>query len=324
MIPATDEDRLKSKIYRELEGECPDYHELIKRCRVKYEEKNNFDNKPGTNSKHWFSKIIPTLDEQLLSYAFTHHSTPIKNQRDVDAKALKAIKKYTHSKGSDRASMHYFRIYNDIKRALGDFLTGNYYIDNVAEDETLEKSLNELILEEDPRSPATCRRPDRVGGGFASMQPPSNNNWIGSRAAKFSHTASAAAKSGATPRASRIPPPLLARASADIGRSDEPGRRRRRRNRSPRLAGPPRTAPLGAPTTTLQLFPERFSILHVLPPSHDFGERVRLLRDHGFPVPYRNCSMGQVKRQLPRCGRLATFAAPLRKPFPKKDLRFST
>ena len=128
MIPATDEDRLKSMIYRQLDGSDDklDYSGYVKMCRSKYEEEKYAGHKLRFNPK-------TTLEEELLSFAYSYHnSTPDKHRR-IDARALKAIKKHNGCTGTDHIAMHFFRVYNDIKRVVADFLSGYYYVEHVGE-----------------------------------------------------------------------------------------------------------------------------------------------------------------------------------------------
>ncbi len=141
MIPATDEDKLKSMIYRQLDGSNDklDYSEYLRLCRTRYEEEKHAERKTRFNLK-------TTLDEELLSFAYSYHNSTPDKHRGVDLGALKAIKKHNKCSGRDPIVVHFFRIYNDLKRIVADFLSGNYHIDNGEEDGTIGESVQKNLL----------------------------------------------------------------------------------------------------------------------------------------------------------------------------------
>jgi hypothetical protein len=130
MIPATDEDRLKSGIYRKVEGLCgkTDYFEYAMLCRKRYEEENHKEKEPRFSFR-------ATLDEELLHLAYSHYNSKPDKHRKIDARALKSIKKHNRCSGTDPVARHFFRVYNELKRSVADFLLGNYYLEYVEEDE---------------------------------------------------------------------------------------------------------------------------------------------------------------------------------------------
>ncbi len=135
MIPATEEDRLKSRIYYRVGlVNGGNYSDYIRECRKKFEEEK-YLSKPVAS--------VTSLEDELLSLAYSFVKTLEGKQRRVDARALKSIKKYLKCSGKDPIVVHFFRIYNDIKRALPDFLSVHYYIDDCLED---GREIAEIIL----------------------------------------------------------------------------------------------------------------------------------------------------------------------------------
>jgi len=138
MIPVTEEDRLKSQIYyREGLVKTGDYVDYIRECRKRLEE------------ERYLSKSVVkvvSLEDELLSLAYGFIKTPENRQRRIDVRALKAIKKHLKCSGKDPIVVHFFRIYNDIKRALPDFLSGNYFIEDYLED---GREATEIILRDE-------------------------------------------------------------------------------------------------------------------------------------------------------------------------------
>lgn len=139
-MPVTDEDRLKSKIYHQLESTGKlSYLEYIQLCGVKYEQEKHAKKPSKFNPK-------TTLDEKLLSLAYSYHRSNPNKRREIDARALKAIKKHNRCKGTDKVARHFFRVYTDTKRAVADFLLGRYCIEYMEEDGTLGEYIPENLL----------------------------------------------------------------------------------------------------------------------------------------------------------------------------------
>lgn len=131
MIPSTDEDRLKSRIYRQLDSVDSklDYTEYVKLCRSRYEQEKYSDKKSKFNIK-------TTLEEELVSLAYSYYNSLESSHRRIDARALKTIKKHNKCSGRDPVVVHFFRVYNDIKRSVADLLAGSCYIEDCLEDYT--------------------------------------------------------------------------------------------------------------------------------------------------------------------------------------------
>jgi len=129
MIPATDEDRRKSTIYRRVYGSDGkiDYLDYFRLCRKEYEEQNHSAKTPRFN-------LPTTLDEDLLVLAYSYHNSSPNKHKDIDKKALRTIKKHNKCSGTDSVARHFFRVYNELKKSVADFLSGNYYIEDVEED----------------------------------------------------------------------------------------------------------------------------------------------------------------------------------------------
>ena len=126
MIPATEEDRLKSQIYYRVGlVRIGDYLDYIRECRKKLEEEK-YLSKPVA--------MAVSLEDELLSLAYSFIKTPENRQRKIDVRALKSIKKHMKCSGNDPIVVHYFRIYKDIKRTLPGFLSGYYCIEDCLED----------------------------------------------------------------------------------------------------------------------------------------------------------------------------------------------
>jgi len=83
MIPTIDEDRLKSSVYRQLEGILGkvDYPEYVRLCRSKYEDERRAE------SKHRFNPRT-TYDEEMLILAYSYHNSSPDNRKKIDAKQL--------------------------------------------------------------------------------------------------------------------------------------------------------------------------------------------------------------------------------------------
>jgi hypothetical protein len=131
MIPATDEDRRKSIIYRRLYGGDgkTDYQEYLRICRREYEKESHTVKAPKFN-------FHTTLDEELLILAYSYYNSKPDKHRKIDARALKSIKKHNKCGGTDPVARHFFRVYNELKRSVADFLSENYYVEYVEEDES--------------------------------------------------------------------------------------------------------------------------------------------------------------------------------------------
>ncbi|MBS3079394.1 hypothetical protein J4218_04690 [Candidatus Pacearchaeota archaeon] len=155
MIPATADDRLRLKIYRQLEKSSsqlnPSDFALV--FRQTYEKEKY--------AKHWFSNSgEKSLEDELLNFAYTYLNSPENKKRHIDANALKVIKKRNKCKGTDSIAISYFRVYNDMKKGLTELMNGIAYIEDQVEsdgmenldfeDNTLEGKLIKLAL--------TCKR----------------------------------------------------------------------------------------------------------------------------------------------------------------------
>jgi len=133
MIPVTDEDRLKLRVYGQLENSFSQLSptEFALLVRQTYEKEKY--------AKHWFaSPGTNGLEQELLSFAYTHLNTPENKRREVDAKALKTIKKRNRCKGTDPIAVGYFRVYQAMIKGLVDLQNGIAYIEDQVESEGVE------------------------------------------------------------------------------------------------------------------------------------------------------------------------------------------
>lgn len=115
-FPPTNEDRLKSQIYREVADKFveEDILEYLKECRRSYELERY--TKPGLISR-FFRRY--TLEEGLFRLALEHENANEDEKRKIDHKALRLIKRCC--RGSFSFLREYYGMYRDIKR-------GNFYI----------------------------------------------------------------------------------------------------------------------------------------------------------------------------------------------------
>lgn len=127
MIPVTDEDRLKLMVYRQVKSDSKGltFQEYLSLVRATYEK-----------AKYAGKKIrfaAQGLEEQLFLDANTWLNTPENKRRDVDVSALRKIKSAKKCKGNDPVGISYFRMYNEMKKSLGDLNNGIAYIEDQEE-----------------------------------------------------------------------------------------------------------------------------------------------------------------------------------------------
>lgn len=152
MIPLTDDDRIRLKIYDRLEKTFDKLSssEFALLFKTAYEKEKYTKYRMG---QHKSGK----LEEELLILAYTYLNTPEDKRRQVDVRALKIIKKRNNCKGTDPVAVGFFRNYNAIKNSLGDLMNGIAYIEDQLEsdgrqdfegfeDNSLEGELVKLAL----------------------------------------------------------------------------------------------------------------------------------------------------------------------------------
>jgi len=112
----TDEDKLKSRIYREvMDGlKGGDISLFVRECQRRYESEKY--------KRHGFISSFfrrYTLEEGLFKLALEHENADEDEKRKIDHKALRLVGRCC--KGSFSFLREYYRVYRDIKR-------GNFYI----------------------------------------------------------------------------------------------------------------------------------------------------------------------------------------------------
>lgn len=147
MLPQTEEDKLKSRIYKEVvqENHLEDKSEYLKVYEKRYEqEKNN----KAKEKFHFFKRY--SLEEGLINLANEYNKIPDikkKKKRKIDWHAYRLIKRCSICKKDKEITRYYYKMYKQMKSSYLDFSKGIGYIEDQKEDymeedyASLEKAL---------------------------------------------------------------------------------------------------------------------------------------------------------------------------------------
>lgn len=141
MIPASDYDRLKSRVYNLVFGEnhAADFSEVIRMYKARYEQE--------THSEDPFKLLRKnnTLEEELFVFAYSFVNSHDKHKEKIDSRAFKRITKDANCIRNRALARHYRKVYQEMKRGLMDFMEGRVYIEDCEEDGTSGAELDDYL-----------------------------------------------------------------------------------------------------------------------------------------------------------------------------------
>ncbi len=130
MLPQSQEDITKARIYRELSGDGKDrdIFEYLRECRIRYEESRNL--KPLFRLFKSYS-----LEEGLISLGYEYANTGNRKKRKrINGKAYNLINRCKSCKDNPLLVKHFYRIYREIRRGISDLIRSVGYIEDSCEE----------------------------------------------------------------------------------------------------------------------------------------------------------------------------------------------